>query len=672
MADGGTNPTAEVDAPAGAHRQAVIKMLDAGAQSREVDASRSIDEFAHEQRLFQEAGSLVPPYLPRTLWDLYEASSSLRQCVDAYKSNIDGNGFHLEPVIDIDSDDVHERVASAMYLERLMARERGQIVTTLVPTDAEVEAKIREISDAMKLERFRIELFFENAVADGSFVGLRRETREDLEVTGNAYWEVLRDKNERAAQFDRLPSTTMRIMPLQRELVPVTVPVSTGPLSMGSERVRRRFRRFVQVIGVKKVFFKEYGDPRTMSATTGTYYENQLELESKEKTKPIAATEVMHFRIQGPGAYGMPRWIGTLLSVLGTRHSEEVNYLYFNNKAVPPLALLVSGATVSKDSVKRIEDYIENNLKGIKNFHKILIIEAEAQAGSDPDTAPPGRIRLELRPLTQAQQSDALFQKYDERNADKIGMQFRLPRLLRGDVRDFNRATAEAALEFADGQVFQPERTEFDDSINKRLLRGELGIRYWRFASNAVQVRDPARVVEMIEKLTRAYALVPADGRQLAEELVFNRKLRKIDADWMYQPPMLTQVGIPTDPDHDWSIPGLGAGTGPAGPTEPGTKPAGPASAGAPTTLKLSASGGRRRARMSEADLAHQARELVRLRDALIEAEAEAELEELRANKADDESETKPTPIAKAMETETITMPLDELVSRFDLVTKAS
>ena len=36
--------------------------------------------------------------------------------------------------------------------------------------------------------------------------------------------------------------------------------------------------------------------------------------------------------------YGVPRWVGTLLSVLGSRQMEEVNYLYFENKSVPPMA----------------------------------------------------------------------------------------------------------------------------------------------------------------------------------------------------------------------------------------------------------------------------------------------------------------------------------------------
>jgi PBSX family phage portal protein len=175
------------------------------------------------------------------------------------------------------------------------------------------------------------------------------------------------------------------------------------------------------------------------------------------RTRPddAPATELLHFAIHSPRSpYGVPRWVGTLLSVLGSRQMEEVNFLYFENKSVPPLALLVSGGRLSEPSIPRIERFIEENLKGKTNFHKILILEAEGGSG----TGEHARAKIELRPLTDAQQQDALFQIYDERNIDKVGSAFRLPRLLRGDSRDFNRSVEDAQLRFAEDQVFQPER----------------------------------------------------------------------------------------------------------------------------------------------------------------------------------------------------------------------
>jgi capsid portal protein len=210
---------------------------------------------------------------------------------------------------------------------------------------------------------------------------------------------------------------------------------------------------------------------------------------------------------------------------------EEVNYLYFDNKSVPPLALLVSGGSLSGESVPRIERFIDENLRGKQNFHRMLIIEADtAKGGADS-----GRTTIELKPLTDAQQQDALFQVYDERNIDKVGAAFRVPRLLRGESHDYNRSVADAQLRFAEDQVFQPERDEFD--------LADMGIRFWRFRSQTPVTRDPERMTVMVEKLVRVGVLTPEEGRVLASD-IFNRELRKLGDAWTKLPLTLTLANI--------------------------------------------------------------------------------------------------------------------------------
>ncbi|MGE5788324.1 MAG: phage portal protein, partial [Myxococcales bacterium] len=200
-------------------------------------------------------------------------------------------------------------------------------------------------------------------------------------------------------------------------------------------------------------------------------------------------------------------------------------------------ALLVSGGRISDASVPRIERFIEENLKGKANFHKIPILEADGAGTGDG-----GRAKIELHPLTEAQQKDALFGQYDERNIDKVGSAFRLPRLLRGETKDFNRATAESALRFAEDQVFQPERDEFDFLMNRRLL-ADLGIRFWRFRTQTTMPRDPERLADMVERLVRVGVLTPEEGRTLAGD-VFNREFRKLGDDWTKRPITLTLAGL--------------------------------------------------------------------------------------------------------------------------------
>ena len=490
-------------------------------------AEPSSREAGEESAIFQSVGALTPPYDPTTLCLLVEHSNALRQNLDAYAVNIDGFGHRFEPVIDLEAEDADAKVEEALSLERSALRERGQlpIDASVEPDEVHVAEQKRELKQRARLERARLESFFEHCCFDSSFIDLRRRTRQDLETTGNAFWEVLRDGRGRVARLVYVASHTVRLLPLDRDPVEIEDWIPISPLSAERTTTRRRLRRFVQVCGAEQIYFKSFGDPRCLSKRTG------LSLIADGEDEP--ATELIHFTIHSPRTpYGVPRWVGALLAVLGSRQMEEVNYLYFENKSVPPLALLISGGRLSESSVPRIERFIEENLKGKRNFHKILILEAEAHGREG------GHAKIELHPLTEAQQRDALFQVYDERNIDKVGGAFRLPRLLRGESKDFNRATAESALRFAEEQVFQPERDEFDDLINRKLLT-DMGIRLWRFRSQTPVTRDPERMSVMVERLVRVGVLTPDEGRTLAGD-IFNRELRKIGDDWTKRPLTLT------------------------------------------------------------------------------------------------------------------------------------
>jgi PBSX family phage portal protein len=501
-------------------------------------------------RLFNLSGAIEPPYPPQTLVSLFEHSNSLRQNVDAYATNIDGFGHRFEPVIDFDDPDADERVAQSIYEER---RERLASPATpptsasaLFPTPEEVAERKRELATLMREERVRLDRFFEFACEDMSFSTLRRRLRTDYEILGNAYMEVLRNSAGEVSEFSYLPAFTMRLT--RQDALPTGVNVRRKVSEIDYRTVPRRryFRRLVQVFEGRTVFFKELGDPRVISAKTGAAFESLDKMRAKE---PDAhpATEVIHFRVHtSRSAYGIPRWIGNLLSVLGSRQAEEINHAYFENKSVPPLAVLVSGGKLSPDSVGRLEKFFETNIKGSHNFHKVLIIEAEGEGNSATlDGSGASGMRIELKPLTDAQQKDALFLEYDERNMDKVAMSFRLPRLLRGDIRDFNRATAEAALDFAEQQVFAPEREEFDFILNRKLL-GDLGVRFWRFQSNAPSVQDPQALAGIIKDLTLAGILTPEEARQLTQG-VFNKELARLDAAWTRQPLSLTLAGLASE-----------------------------------------------------------------------------------------------------------------------------
>ena len=224
--------------------------------------------------VFSAAGALEPPYDPEALCLILEHSNSLRQNVDAYATNIDGFGHRFEPAIDFDAEDADARVADTIYLERQAMLERGDLPpgSPLDPTPEEVAARRRELQALARVERARLEAFFGFCCFDHSFVDLRRRTRQDLEVTGNAYWEVLRNNRGEVGRLVHVSAQSVRLLPLDPAPVEVEEKVRISPVAYETVSARRRLRRFVQIQGIESVFFKTFGDPRVVSKKTGEVF----------------------------------------------------------------------------------------------------------------------------------------------------------------------------------------------------------------------------------------------------------------------------------------------------------------------------------------------------------------------------------------------------------------
>lgn len=607
-----------------------IALLKATVYGRESPIPAPSSQQQEQERAFESLGALEPPFNPRMLTMLMENSSALRQCVDAYATNIEAFGHRFVPVIDLDADDARDRVAATLTDEGEIAEPPDDETTEDRATREAAEKlvidrRLRKIRREARTEKLRLESFFESCSVECSFPELRQRTRFDREVQGNAYWEVLRNALGEVVQFVYVPAHTVRLLPIDKEPTVFRHTFRGSPFKTETLEVTRRARRYVQMyeqtgqaLSWQHTYFKEFGDPRVISCRRGDVVESADALKVRDSSD-APANELIHFKVHSPiSPYGVPRWIGASLSVLGSRLAEEVNFYYFENKSVPPLAILVSGGKLNEEAAKRLEDYISTEIRGKTNFHKVLVLDA---AAADDGTVNSGRMKITIQPLTGAQHNDALFQNYDERNMDKIGMTFRLPRLLRGDTREVNRATSEAALAFTEIQVFGPERESFDFLINRWLL-SEMGVRFWRFKTNSPSLQDSNALALVVSQLTAAGVLIPEEAREISET-IFNREFVKLGDPWTKQPITLTLAGIQggslSGVPGDDGMP-LDAPVAPLSPTD-ATTPAAPAKplAGA-SWLK----------RLREGDVRKAATELIALRDELRKREAVEVVEEFR------------------------------------------
>lgn len=428
-----------------------------------------------------------PPFDLLTLAMLSEHSTELNQCIEAMEVNIETFGHRFQPRL----------------------KSTGEKVP-------------KEVQSALEKERVQLENFFAYCTNE-SFTRFRRKLRRDMESTGCAYFEVIRNAAGKVQQFVHVPSYQMRLGRVHPDLVKVNRKIlalrDSGKVEVDSIEEYRRYRSYIQSKNIRKqnldligdnkvVYFKEFGDPRDMDCETGKI--------GGDVPKEKRANEMVYFNIYSPRTpYGLPRYIGNLLSIFGDRAAEEINFITFRNNNIPSMVVAVSNGQLTEGSVQRIESFVESQIQGSDNYSKFLILEAETlMEGEDG-----GQMKLDISPLTSQQHKDALFQNYSEKNQDKIRRCFRLPPIFVGRSDEYTHATAESSRRVADEQVFAPERNEFDEFIN-RIIFPDMGIVYHKFKSNSPNTTDNEQLVKILGYSEKTGGMTPRVSRMIMEDVL--------------------------------------------------------------------------------------------------------------------------------------------------------
>lgn len=426
-----------------------------------------------------------PMYPFQRLCELVITNNALGLCIEAYVTNIESYGWQLE------------------YTGAEGKQDRPAVVS----------------------ERARLESFLEFVSPDHTFRQVRENGRRDRETMGNCFYEVGRNLKGEVTMFDHIPAVTMRITrkdPTPVE-VEIEVPDPEQPGRYRTHKVLRFFRRFVQITPtLKKVYFKELGDPRPINSKTGMV----------DETLPIEdqATEVMWLYNYTPGfLYGLPRWIGQLPSILGSRESEMVNLNFFRENAIPAMVVLVSGGALTQESYEKVRDYI-NAVRGQKSMNRVMVLEAtvdDNMGGLDHSQPAP---RIDIKPMISERQQEGLFQDYDQKNIQKVRSSFRLPPIFGGRAEDYTRASAYASMQVAESQIFQPERSFFDEIFQQKII-GSYRPKWHRFKTLAPHLVDAAAISQMVKSLGDQGALTPNIAIKLAQQ-VFSVHMEPILDEW--------------------------------------------------------------------------------------------------------------------------------------------
>jgi len=480
---------------------------------------------------------IMPVCNPDLMWDIYLRSAFLPPLVDAFVSNVYGTGHTLRRIIDLREEEDRDKIRKAA--QYILFANTG---TARKLQKEELNRIEEELTLAVEVEEERLAAFFRQCSLERSFAEMMILSGQDLEVTGNAYWEILRDTFGFISRMRYVQSRTMRATLCDPRLVASRQLKRLTSLHWGETEQLRTFRKYIQLHKEGPVArFRELGDPRYMSRRTGIVYPTFEALQQAEQSTAqlladgrrivASATEIFHLRLPFAGStvYGAPPWAGNYPGLLGSRELDEENLDIVSDSMIPNAMLLISGGRLNGADQKRLIEQIQNREPGQK---ELLIVQAQPVGGAVGGSATP---TLKLERMKSEQTQDALFQNYDRRNEDKTDGAARMPRAILGKDVGQNRATTVAMRRFAEDQVFNPRRTLIDGPINDQLMP-LIGARYHTLHVNAQQTRDPDAVTANLKALLSGAALTPNEARAIAEKVV-DRPLPKIEQLWADIPP---------------------------------------------------------------------------------------------------------------------------------------
>ena len=375
---------------------------------------------------------ITPPYNLYELANFYDTNFANHACIDAKVENIVGLGYFFEMTAETmmrldDVDDDAKKARAKKRIERLKAQTRD---------------------------------WLENLNDEDSFINIMEKVMTDVQSTGNGYLEIGRKVNGEIGYIGHIPSTTIR--------------------------VRRLRDGFVQIIGGKVVYFRNYAAKNANPMT--------------DDPRP---NEIIHFKEYSPlnTFYGVPDIISAYTSLVGDQMAAQYNIDYFENKAVPRYVVVTKGATLSGEAQDRMFRFLQTGLKG--QNHRSLYVPLPADTEGT-------KIDFEMRPIENGVQ-EASFEKYRKQNRDDILMAHQVPLTKLGGSAGGSIAAALASDRTFKEQVARPAQRHIEKIINK-VVKEYTDIVELKL--NELSLTDEVAQSQIHERYLKTQVLVPDEVRE--------------------------------------------------------------------------------------------------------------------------------------------------------------
>ena len=376
---------------------------------------------------------IIPPYNLDELASFYENSFANHAAINAKVANIVGLGYHFD-------------ITNSTKEKLELAQDDNQLLRAYA-----------------KVERAKTDLYdwLEEMNDEDTFSHVLEKMMIDAESTGNGYIEIGRTVTGEIGYIGHIPATTIR--------------------------VRRLRDGYVQIVNQQTVFFRNYGDTKTVNPVTGDPRPNEL----------------IHYKKYTPknSYYGIPDSLSSATAIVGDQLAARYNVDYFENKAVPRYLVTLKGGKLSNESEDKLFRFLQAGLRG--QNHRTLFLPL-------PSDSPDNKVEFKMEPIENGIQ-DGSFDKYRKSNREDILMSHQVPMSKVGSAIGVSIAAALASDRTFKEQVARPAQRNLEKVINK-IIREKTDM--FKFKLDELTLTDENTQSQIDERYLKMQVVVPNEVRQ--------------------------------------------------------------------------------------------------------------------------------------------------------------
>jgi len=375
---------------------------------------------------------ITPPYNMYEFANFYDTNFANHAAIDAKVENVVGLGYRF---------DITDRTMLSFEM-------------------SDDEGKVDRARSRIERAKIMLRDWLESLNDDDSFTTTMEKIYTDLQATGNGFLEVGRKVNGEIGYIGHIPATTVR--------------------------VRRLKDGYLQIIGNKVVYFRNFGAKN----------QNPVTADSRPN-------EIIHLKQYSPlnTFYGIPDILAAMPSLIGDQLAAQYNIDYFENKAVPRYVITVKGAKLSADAEDKMFRFLQTGLKS--QSHRTLYIPL-------PGDSDGNKVEFKMEPIENGIQEGS-FKEYRKQNRDDILIAHQVPISKLGGSDSASIAAALAQDRTFKEQVSRPAQKYLEKMVNK-LVKEKTDVLELRF--NELTLTDEIAQSQILERYVKTQVMTPNEARE--------------------------------------------------------------------------------------------------------------------------------------------------------------